>query len=65
MDDFDFVKAFAGADLLSVAAVGEVVGRALGAGYKGMVEAGLTETQARGVIRAIVSEIWRLTMESK
>lgn len=50
MDDFDFLKAFVNVDILKVEAVGEVVGRAIGSLFKGMVAAGVEEHTAIAIL---------------
>lgn len=55
MENFDFVKGFAGVDLLATEAVARVVGRTLGALMKGMCEAGLEDHEAH----AVVAMAWR------
>lgn len=52
MDDFDFLKAFIDVDILKVEAVGEVIGRTIGALFKGMIAAGVEENTAGMIITA-------------
>jgi hypothetical protein len=54
MEEFDFIKGFAGVDLLSVDAVGKVIGRAIASLFQGMVEAGLDEGVALVIINNAV-----------
>lgn len=58
MDDFDFIKAFADVDILQVEAVGEVIGRASGALFRGMINAGLSHEEAFQVIKIAVHELF-------
>lgn len=58
-DDFDFIKAFADVDVLQVEAVGVVVGRAIGALTKGMIEAGLSERAARMIVGVGMAELFK------
>lgn len=57
-DRFDdpFIDALAGVDILKVEAVGKVVGRAIGAAYKGMVDAGIDESTASSIIGLAIQE---------
>lgn len=58
MDDFDFIKAFADVDILQVEAVGEVIGRASGALFRGMINAGLSHEEAFQVIKITLHELF-------
>jgi hypothetical protein len=59
MDDFDFIKAFAGVDVLQVEAVGEVVGRVMAKIFVGMVDAGLSHDDAHLILRNGMIELFR------
>lgn len=63
-DDFDFIKAFADVDVLQVEAVGVVVGRAIGALTKGMIEAGVSERSARLIVGYATAELFKVMRES-
>jgi hypothetical protein len=62
MDDFDFIKAFAGVDVLQVEAVGEVVGRVMAKIFVGMVDAGLSEQNATKIIIGAWGEFFSSTL---
>lgn len=62
MGDFDFIKAFAGVDLLAVEAVGTVIGRVEGAIFKGLVEKGVSEDDAHKILRAAHAEFFKAFM---
>ena len=66
--EFDFAAAFAGFDVLQGEATAEIVGRILAKFYKGMIEAGLTDSVVNKVIETMLSvlmkEMTRLAMES-
>jgi sugar (pentulose or hexulose) kinase len=64
MDDFDFIKAFANVSIIEVEVVGDVVGRALGAAFKGMVAAGLSRDDANMVVRSVVRELFAAVMKA-
>jgi hypothetical protein len=57
MEDFDFIKAFADVEILKVEAIGRVVGRAIGAAFAGMVEAGLSEKQSLSIIKYAMTSV--------
>ena len=50
MEDFDFIKGFAGIDLLTVDAIGKVIGRTVGVIYIGMLDAGVPVDAAQKII---------------
>lgn len=59
MNEFDFIKEFGGADPLRVEAVGMLIGHAVAALFKGMVEAGMSEANAHKVIRSAMDSMMR------
>lgn len=52
MSDFDFIKGFAGVNILEAEAVAAVVGRVTAALFKGMTEGGMSDVDAHQVIRS-------------
>jgi hypothetical protein len=62
VSDFDFIKGFAGVDILEAEAVSEVIGRVVAQLFKGMVAAGMSEPDAHRVIRGAFSELAKATM---
>jgi hypothetical protein len=58
MSDFDFIQAFSGVDVLAVEAIGTVVGKAVAATYRGMVDAGMSEHDAHQIVRAVLHELF-------
>jgi hypothetical protein len=65
VSDFDFIKGFAGVDLLMVEAIGKVVGRAVGVAFEGMIEVGVSEQNAHRIIRSVVAELSRSLLTSR
>lgn len=55
MDEFDFIKGFAGVDVLQAEAVAAVIGRVATELFKGMVESGLPENDAHKIIRGALA----------
>jgi hypothetical protein len=64
MTEFDYFKAFVGIDLLTVSAIGEVIGRMEAAIFKGMIDGGLSETNARRIIHAAHTELFRAALKA-
>lgn len=62
MSDFDFIKGFAGVDILQAEAIAEVIGRVVAALFKGMVAAGMSEVDAYRIIRGAMAEMARSTL---
>lgn len=54
MEDFDFLKAFMGVDILAVEAISKIVGRIEATLFKEMVAEGLTEGQAVRIIKVTI-----------
>lgn len=67
MDEFDFVKAFSGVDMLQAGAIAKIVGRIEGELYLGLIDVGLEpdlairimEMTMRSVINGFVAAIPR------
>jgi hypothetical protein len=57
MEDFDFLKAFTGVDILAVEGVARIAGRAFAVLFQEMTAAGLTDAQAIAIIKVTVFSV--------
>jgi hypothetical protein len=61
-DHFDFIKGFAGVDILQAEAIAEVIGRVIAALFKGIVAANVSEDDAHRIISSAFAAMARATM---
>lgn len=64
MNDFDFIAAFMGFDILKAEAISEIVGRCIGKARIAMVEAGLTAEAADRLVGIVVHEGVKAALET-